>query len=58
MSKLSEKAVGNQRIVSEVLGDGKLVEEGERQKRERDSDRSDKDEDAGRSGPLGSNDPT
>lgn len=35
MSKPSDKAAGNvQRLLGEVLGDGKLVEEGDRQMRE------------------------
>jgi hypothetical protein len=40
------------------LGDGKLVEEGKHQKRDGDSKRSEKEDDASRGGPLGINDLT
>ena len=59
MSKRSDSVVGNtKRIVGEVLGDGKLVEQGEDQKRDGDSKQSEKEDDASRGGPLGISDLT
>lgn len=42
MSKPSEKAAGNvKRLVGQILGDGKLVAEGERQKSEGNTEETD-----------------
>jgi uncharacterized protein YjbJ (UPF0337 family) len=54
MSNPSDSIVGTtKKIVGEVLGDGKLVEEGERQKRGDDTQASEKDRGARRGGPFG-----
>jgi uncharacterized protein YjbJ (UPF0337 family) len=59
MSKPSDKIVGNtKKVVGEILGDGKLVEEGDRQKRQGNSERPEKDDDRPRGGPLDINDLT
>jgi uncharacterized protein YjbJ (UPF0337 family) len=56
MSKPSDKIIGNTRsVLGEVLGDGKLVEEGDRQKRQGNSERPERDDDRPRGGPLGIN---
>jgi uncharacterized protein YjbJ (UPF0337 family) len=59
MSKPSDKIIGNtKKIVGEVLGDGKLVEEGDRQMSQGNSERPERDDDRPRGGPLGINDLT
>ena len=53
MSKPSDRVVGNiKQVVGEVLGDGKLVEEGERLKRDDHSEQAEQD-DIKRHGPAG-----
>jgi uncharacterized protein YjbJ (UPF0337 family) len=59
MSKPSDKIVGNtKKVVGEILGDGKLVEEGDRQRRQGNSERPEKDDDRPRGGPPDINDLT
>jgi len=59
MSKLNGKIVGNtKKFLGEIVGDGKLVEEGDRQKSQSDSKQSEKDGDRPGGGPLGVNDLT
>ena len=59
MSKPSDIIIGNtKKIVGEVLGDGKLVEEGDRQMSLGNSERPERDDDRPRGGPLGINDLT
>jgi hypothetical protein len=56
LSKPSDKIIGNtKKVVDEILGDGKLVEEGGRRKRQGNSERPERD-DRPCGGPLGIND--
>jgi hypothetical protein len=59
MSKPSDKIIGNiKKVVGEILGDGKLVEEGDRRKRRANAERPERDDDRPRGRPLGINDLT
>jgi hypothetical protein len=58
MSKPSDKIIGNtKKVVVEILGDGKLVEKGDRRKRQGNSERPERD-DRPCGSPLGINDLT